>query len=61
MGFFIHSNTLEIRVINLRGQDSLKIQTFIQKNKEIAIAIYLYERYAFDLKICLMFQEGAMV
>ena len=24
MGFFVHSNTLEIRVTNLRGQDSLK-------------------------------------
>ena len=24
MGFFVHSNTLEIRLTNLRGQDSLK-------------------------------------
>ena len=41
MGFFVHSNTLEIRVINLRGQDSLKIQKFIQAISKIAIAIYL--------------------
>ena len=41
MGFFVHSNTLEIRVINLRGQYSLKIQKFIQRNSKIAITIYL--------------------
>ena len=40
MGFFIYSNTLEIHVINLRGQDSLKTQTFVQKNREITIMIY---------------------
>ena len=41
LGFFVHFNTLEIRVINLRGQNSLKIQKFTQKNSKIAIAIYL--------------------
>ena len=38
MGFFVHSNILEIRV---RGQDSLKIQ----RNSKIAIAIYLCNIY----------------
>ena len=41
MGFFINSSALEIHVINFRGQDSLKTQTFVQKNREIVIAIYL--------------------
>ena len=42
MGFFVHSNKLEIRV---RGQDSLKIQKFIQRNSKVAIAIYLCNIY----------------
>ena len=54
MGFFVHSNTLDIRVINLRGQDSLIIQKFIQKNREIAIAIYLYETYIYVSK-CMVY------
>ena len=33
MGFFVHSDTLEIHVINLRGQDSLKLNKL---HKEIA-------------------------
>ena len=45
MGFFHitykYSNTLEIHFINLRGQDSLKTQKFVQNNREIVIAIYL--------------------
>ena len=45
MGFFVHSNTLEIRVINLRGQDSLKIQEM----SKIAIAIYLIVYVAYIL------------
>ena len=45
MVFFIYSNILESRVINLRGQDSLKIQKFIQRNSKIAIAIYLCNIY----------------
>ena len=46
MGFFVLSNTLEIRVINLRGQDSLKIQEM----SKIAIAIYLIVYLAYILK-----------
>ena len=45
MGFFVHSNTLEIRVINLRGQDSLKIQEI----SKITIAIYLIVYVAYIL------------
>ena len=42
MGFFIYSNTLEIHVINLRGQDSLKTQKFVQKiEKSQSRSIYV--------------------
>ena len=39
--FFIHANTLESHVINLRGQENLKPKRFVQEMREIAIAIYL--------------------
>ena len=61
MGFFVHSNTLEIRVINLRGQDSLKIQKFIQRNSKIAITIYLCNMYVNNEKIHLLLNQGAIV
>ena len=31
MDFFMYSNTLEIHVINLRGEDSLNSQKYVQK------------------------------
>ena len=40
--FFTYSNTLESHVINLRGQENLKTQKFVQEMREIAIAIYLF-------------------
>ena len=45
MGFFIHSNTLESHVINLRGQDNLKTQKFVQGMRKIAIAIFIHLAY----------------
>ena len=45
MGFFVHSNTSEIRVLNLWGQDSLKIKEM----SKIAIAIYLIVYVAYIL------------
>ena len=39
--FFIHSNTLESHVINLRCQENLKTKRFVQEMREIAIVIYL--------------------
>ena len=42
MGFFMYSNTLEIHVINLKGEDSLKTQKYVQKDREILIgSIYV--------------------
>ena len=58
MGFFVHSNKLEIRV---RGQDSLKIQKFKQRNSKIAIAIYLCNIYVNNEKIHPILYQGAMV
>ena len=58
MGFFVHSNKLEIRV---RGQDSLKIQKFIQRNSKIAIAIYLCNMYVNNEKIHQILYQGAIV
>ena len=61
MGFFIYSNTLEIHVINLRGQNSLKAQKFVQKSREIAIAIYLCKIYVIIHKRLHIYHQGSMV
>ena len=58
MGFFVHSNKLEIRV---RGQDSLKIQKFIQRKSKIVIAIYLCNLYLKNEKVHPFLYQGAMV
>ena len=42
--FFTYSDTLESHVINLRGQENLKTQKFVQEMREIAITIYLCTR-----------------
>ena len=59
MGFFIYSNTLEIHVINLRGQNSLKAQKFVQKSREIAI--YLCKIYVIIHKRLHIYYQGSMV
>ena len=42
MGFFFtYFDILESYVINLRGQDNLKTQQFVQEISKITIAIYL--------------------
>ena len=41
---FLHSNTLEICLINLRGQDSLKIQKFVPKIAN-SRSRFIYEIY----------------
>ena len=47
----MYSNTLESPVINLRGQETLKIKKIVQEMREIAIAIYLCPHmYACTLK-----------
>ena len=54
MGFFVHSNILEIRG---RGQDSLKIQ----RNSKIAIAVYLCNVYLNNEKVYIYSCEGAVI
>ena len=57
MGFFVHSNTSEILVINLRGQNSLKNQEM----SKIAIAIYLIVYVAYILKLKIGSSHGIVV
>ena len=45
MGFFIYSNTLEIHVINLRGQNGLKAQKFVPKKVDKFQLRSIYVRY----------------
>ena len=54
MGFFVHSNILEIRG---RGQDSLKIQ----RNSKIVIAIYLCNIYLDNEKVYIASCQGAII
>ena len=41
MGFFVHFEIKATYVINLKGQDKLKHQKFVQEMSKIEIAIYL--------------------